>query len=237
MPLYTIYNETYNFEIGIDEAGRGPMFGRLYTAAVILPNNTEFKHDMMKDSKKFTSAKKIKESEEYIKANAVAYSIKYFDSYIIDKINIREATIRCMHNTITDIIQQIDFKNKFAINKEKILIMVDGNDFKPYMYFEETYTPPHYCNIAHVTIKGGDNLYTNIAAASILAKVARDEYILDLCVKNPFLNELYDISSNKGYGTTKHIEGIKKNGITVLHRKTYGICKYSEINETYQICD
>ena len=64
MPLYTIYNETYNFEIGIDEAGRGPMFGRVYAAAVILPNNTEFKHDIMKDSKKFTSAKKIKETVE-----------------------------------------------------------------------------------------------------------------------------------------------------------------------------
>ena len=74
-------------------------------------------------------------------------------------------------------------------------------------------------------IKGGDNKYTSIAAASILAKVTRDEYILDLCKENPNLEEHYGIASNKGYGAKRHMEGIKEHGITKWHRKTYGICK------------
>lgn len=76
-----------------------------------------------------------------------------------------------------------------------------------------------------LTIEGGDNKYTSIAAASILAKVARDEYIQELCKENPELNEKYDIENNKGYGTKKHLDGIMKFGITEWHRKTFGICK------------
>lgn len=221
MPLQPFYNYNNKYEIGIDEAGRGPMFGRVYAAAAILPCVDEFNHDLMKDSKKFTSKKKITECSNYIKENAVAFSVQYKDPDIIDKINIREATLMCMQNAITDILNKINTYND-------VTLLVDGNDFKPYMYFDTSYK-----NIPHVTIKGGDNLYTSIAAASILAKVARDEYINDICEKHPTLIEHYDIQSNKGYGTKKHIEGIKTHGITSMHRKSYGICKESEI--TYVI--
>ena len=218
MGLNTCYDEKNKYEIGIDEAGRGPMFGRVYTAAVLLPNEENFDHSRMKDSKKFTSKKKIKECSDYIKENALAYSITYQEPEVIDKLNIREATLLSMHNAITNVIKHIE-------SKKDIVLLVDGNDFKPYMYFDISYN-----NINHVTIKGGDNLYTPIAAASILAKVARDEYIDKLCEKYNKLNELYGISTNKGYGTSIHMEGITNHGITNLHRKSYGICKSSPVN-------
>ena len=218
MGLNTCYDEKNKYELGIDEAGRGPMFGRVYTAAVLLPNEENFDHSRMKDSKKFTSKKKIKECSDYIKENALAYSITYQEPEVIDKLNIREATLLSMHNAITNVIKHIE-------SKKDIVLLVDGNDFKPYMYFDISYN-----NINHVTIKGGDNLYTPIAAASILAKVARDEYIDKLCEKYNKLNELYGISTNKGYGTSIHMEGITNHGITNLHRKSYGICKSSPVN-------
>tara|TARA_Y200000002_G_scaffold367030_1_gene358643 strand:+ start:54 stop:740 length:687 start_codon:yes stop_codon:yes gene_type:complete len=218
MTLKTYYNGENKYEIGIDEAGRGPMFGRVYTAAVLLPDESNFDHSKMKDSKKFTSKNKINECSDYIKQHALAYSVTYQEPDIIDKINIREATLLSMHNAITNIIKNIE-------SKKDILLLVDGNDFKPYMYFDNS-----YCNINHVTIKGGDNEYTSIAAASILAKVERDNYIDNLCKDNELLNQYYGISTNKGYGTSTHMEGIKKYGITNLHRKSYGICKTSLIN-------
>tara|TARA_B100000424_G_C22904900_1_gene481264 strand:+ start:199 stop:864 length:666 start_codon:yes stop_codon:yes gene_type:complete len=221
MPLQPFYNSSNKYEIGIDEAGRGPMFGRVYAAAAVLPGVDDFNHDLMKDSKKFTSKKKITECSNYIKEHAVAFSVQYKDPDIIDKINIREATLACMQNAVTDVLSKLETYNG-------VTLLVDGNDFKPYMYFDTSYK-----NIPHVTIKGGDNLYTSIAAASILAKVARDEYINDICEKHPTLIEHYDIQSNKGYGTKKHIEAIKTHGITSMHRKSYGICKESEI--TYVI--
>ena len=218
MELNTCYDEKNKYEIGIDEAGRGPMFGRVYTAAVLLPNEEKFDHSRMKDSKKFTSKKKIKECSDYIKENALAYSITYQEPDVIDKLNIREATLLSMHNSITNVIKNIE-------SKKDIVLLVDGNDFKPYMYFDISYN-----NVNHVTIKGGDNLYTPIAAASILAKVARDEYIDNLCENYEELNEFYGISTNKGYGTSIHMEGITNHGITNLHRKSYGICKTAPVN-------
>tara|TARA_Y100000816_G_scaffold288052_1_gene271876 strand:+ start:438 stop:1106 length:669 start_codon:yes stop_codon:yes gene_type:complete len=218
MTLKTCYDISNKYEIGIDEAGRGPMFGRVYTAAVILPDTENFDHTRMKDSKKFTSKKKMKECSNYIKENALAYSVTYQEPDLIDKLNIREATLLSMHNAVTNIIKNIECKND-------ILLLVDGNDFKPYMYFDNSYN-----NINHITIKGGDNLYTSIAAASILAKVERDEYIEKLCESNELLEQYYGISKNKGYGTSLHMKGIVKYGITNLHRKSYGVCKTSPVN-------
>ena len=105
--------------------------------------------------------------------------------------------------------------------KNKYFLLVDGNDFKPYMVFEND----SYSNIPHVCIEGGDNKYCSIAAASILAKTERDKYIQELCDDNPELKERYGIERNKGYGTKIHIEGIKNYGISKWHRKSYGICK------------
>ena len=204
------YNEADTIEIGIDEVGRGPMFGRVYTAAVILPKEG-FDHSNMKDSKKFHSKKKIIEVSEYIKANAIAWSIQWEDEKVIDKINIRNATHCAMHKAIKDI---------YDANKETVLL-VDGNDFKPFVVMKQNVLE----QLPHVCIEGGDNKYSSIAAASILAKVARDAYIDELCVLYPELIEKYDLGNNKGYGTKKHMDGIIEHGITEWHRRSFGICK------------
>lgn len=211
--LKPCYDDDENIiEIGIDEVGRGPMLGRVYTAAVILPKDIEvFNHSMMKDSKKFHSKKKIAEVAEYIKENAIAWSVQWEDEKVIDEINIRNATHKAMHKAIKDIHDK----------SKETLLLVDGNDFKPYV----TIVGEQLQQIPHVTIEGGDNKFTAIAAASILAKVSRDAYISELCEQYPYLVERYDLDSNKGYGTKKHMEGIANHGITEWHRRSFGICK------------
>ena len=214
-------------EIGIDEAGRGPMFGRVYSAAVILPSNEEFKYELLKDSKKFTSEKKINEVAEYIKTNALFWSVSYEDEKTIDSINIRQATLCAMHKAISELIKQ---NNNVNLNSsECYYLLVDGNDFKPYTYYCET---THIIKqINHILIEGGDNKFCSIAAASILAKVERDKYIRDMCVNFPKLNSYYGLLTNKGYGTSKHMDGIKKYGISKWHRTTYGCCREATIND------
>ena len=216
-PLEICFNsENNNWEIGIDEAGRGPLFGRVYTAAVVLPKDKDlFDHSLMKDSKKFTSKKKINEVYEYIKKNAIAYNVSYEDETTIDKINILQATFKSMHNSVRNILQNKPDDTKI----EKLL--VDGNNFKPFTYLNNN----HITQLNHTCIEGGDNKFCSIAAASILAKVERDKYIEELCEKNPDLDDKYGILKNKGYGTRKHIDGIKQYGISEFHRKTYGLCK------------
>ena len=204
-------------EIGVDEVGRGPMFGRVYSAAVILPKDDSFSHHLMKDSKKFTSEKKLKQTAEYIKNNCISYAIAYQDEKSIDKNNIKQATHMAMHECIKKLIE----------NNKDYLLLIDGNDFKPLTYFcEKTNSIKEYDS---VNIIGGDNKYTAIAAASILAKVERDNYIEEICKTYPKLVELYDLLKNKGYGTKKHMDGIKQNGITEWHRKSFGICKTSKV--------
>ena len=220
--LSRCYNPEFNFEIGVDEAGRGPLFGRLYVAAAVLPKDDSFHHDWMKDSKKFHSKKKIKNVSDYIKENAISWSIQYIEHDVIDEINIRQAVHRGMHNSIRDIF------TKSTIDKNKTFLLIDGNDFKPYTMYDDT--TEELRSLPHDTIEGGDNKYTPIAAASILAKVARDEYIEELCVEHPQLSERYCINKNKGYGTKHHLNGISEYGITQWHRKTYGQCKTANMN-------
>jgi ribonuclease HII len=211
-PLKKFYNEESDLlEIGIDEAGRGPLFGRVYTAAVVLPKDTEFDFDKMKDSKKFSSKKKINEVAEHIKEKALYWSVSYNDEKVIDKINIRQAVLSSMRQCVTNIIN----------DENNYLLLVDGNDFKPYMRIKDD----EYVSINHICITGGDDKYCAIAAASILAKTERDKYIGELCEENPELKEKYGLDKNKGYGTSQHLEGIKNNGISKWHRKSYGICK------------
>lgn len=111
-------------------------------------------------------------------------------------------------------------KSIYDTNKETVLL-VDGNDFKPYVVMKNDALE----QVPHVCIEGGDNKYSSIAAASILAKVARDAYIEDLCNEHPELVERYDMQNNKGYGTKKHMDGIQLYGITKWHRRSFGICK------------
>jgi ribonuclease HII len=210
-------NNSELIEIGIDEAGRGPMLGRVYAAAVILPKDDSFQHNLMKDSKRFTSEKKIKEVADYIKKNAIAWSIGYSDEKEIDQINIRNATYNSMHRALKNI-----------LDDKQYLILVDGNDFKPYTKCNDELG---LIQIPHICITQGDNKYTCIAAASILAKVARDEYIEKLCSDNPELDIRYNILKNKGYGTKIHLDGINTYGITKYHRKTFGICQNYNVDK------
>ena len=215
-PLTKFYNEeSQTLEIGIDEAGRGPLFGRVYTAAVILPKDDLFEYDTMKDSKKFSNSKKILEAAEHIKKHALAWSVTYNDETVVDKINIRQSVLSSMHNSIKNV---IDME---CNNENEYFLLVDGNDFKPYMRFNND----EFLQVKHICIEGGDNKYCAIAAASILAKTERDKYIEELCEEYPELKDKYSIHKNKGYGTKLHLDGIKEFGISKWHRKSYGICK------------
>lgn len=219
------------YEIGVDEAGRGPLFGRVYTGAVILPQATDviaFDFSLLKDSKKFHSEKKIREVSEYIKTHAVSWAISYEEPEVIDKINIRRATLQCMRNSIYDVIKKHGILNatKSPHLPSDYLLLIDGNDFIPMgNYNHDTCEIDNY---RHVCVESGDNTYACIAAASILAKVARDDYIEKLCDEFPVLDELYSLRGNKGYGAKKHMDGIREHGITQWHRRSYGICKTFE---------
>ena len=220
--LDKMFVSDYNIiEVGIDEAGRGPMLGRVYSAATVLPKDDSFLHLSMKDSKKFTSKKKIESVSDYIKENAIAWSINYVDEKTIDDINILQATQMVMHKSIENVIEQLI--EKFNYNTKNILLLIDGNYFIPFEFLHKDTKKKEL--IKYEMIKGGDNKYTSIAAASILAKVARDKYISELCEENPELIERYSINTNKGYGSKKHMDGILKYGISKWHRKTFGICK------------
>ena len=210
-------NDNMIIEFGIDEAGRGPMFGRVYAGVVVLPKDNSFDHSQMKDSKKFHSKKKIEKVASYIKENAIAWAVEYVDETTIDDINILQATQLAMHKGITNVLSQLP-----DIDHNKVLLLVDGNYFKTYTLLNKN---NKLDTLNHTTIEGGDNKYTSIAAASILAKVERDLYIDNLCKENPELIHNYGINTNKGYGSKKHLDGIKQFGITKWHRKTFGICK------------
>jgi ribonuclease HII len=214
------FQDTIPYEIGIDEAGRGPMFGRLYVAGVVLPKDFDSKG--IRDSKKI-SKKKLLGLSEYIKTHALSWHIHYIESDMIDNINIRQAVLQgmreCARQNIANIQKDV---NSF-------LLLVDGNDFSPFLVYDET--TDIMKTVPHETITGGDDLYVAIAAASILAKVARDAYIEELCQQYPFLSQYYGIDTNMGYGTKTHLEGIRNHGITKWHRKTYGCCKTAKMLE------
>jgi ribonuclease HII len=222
-------NSSAIIEIGIDEAGRGPLFGRVYSAAVVLPDNNMFNYELLKDSKKFTSENKRIEVANYIQDNALFWAVSYEDEKVIDSINIRQATLSAMHKAVKVILNSYYEKNRTVCSNEMCYLLVDGNDFKPFTYYCETSNIIKQLN--HVLVEGGDNKYCSIAAASILAKVEHDKYIKDMCAAFPKLDSYYGLLSNKGYGTSKHIESIKKYGISKWHRTTYGRCKEAFINE------
>jgi ribonuclease HII len=232
--LKKFYCDQGTIEIGADEVGRGPMLGRVYSGAVVLPKDDSFDHFKMKDSKKFTSKnpKKINEVAEYIKANALAWAVEYEDETVIDEINILQATQSAMHKAIKKVIKQLQDKacdktdynlDTIDPNLDNVLLLIDGNYFKQLTILNKNKTK--LVTVKNETVEGGDNKYTAIAAASIIAKVERDKYIEELCLENPELVERYGIDSNKGYGSKKHMDGIKQYGITKWHRRTFGLCK------------
>jgi ribonuclease HII len=194
-------------EIGIDEAGRGPLIGRVYAGAVIWGDNIVLDEKIkIVDSKKL-SAKKRKIALEWIKNNVSAWGVGYSEPEEIDSINILKATKLAMVRAIDNLKSKIDF------NPTELLI--DGIGWGN-MFYDSEYT-------VNSVIKG-DELYYSISAASIIAKEYHDEYIKDLCSKNPELDTMYSLSKNMGYGTKKHIDGIYKYGITKYHRKSFKPC-------------
>jgi ribonuclease HII len=216
--------DTTILEIGVDEAGRGPLFGRVYAAAVILPKDpaTEYDFSQMKDSKKFHSKKKIAHVADYIKKNAVAWAVAYEDEAAIDKMNILQATQSAMHKAIKSCIE-IAEKKALDGAPPAIQLLIDGNYFNSITTYDKV--RGQIIAMPHVCIEGGDDKYATIAAASILAKVTRDQYVIDLCAEHPELNEKYGILTNKGYGARRHLDGIKHYGITIWHRRSFGPCK------------
>jgi ribonuclease HII len=227
-PLQKYYSTTNLFEIGVDEAGRGPMFGRLYVAGVILPKDDSFDHSLMKDSKKFHSEKKIREAAAYIKSHALAWHVAIIEPDVIDDINILQAVLQGMQECCRACYFNIAESNPEIRPSRDVLCLVDGDRFKPVTLYDETVQA--IVELPHVTVEGGDNTYTAIAAASILAKVARDNYIVDLCKEYPALNERYGIEKNKGYGTAIHRSGIANHGITQWHRRSFGMCQTAPLH-------
>ena len=179
-------------EAGCDEAGRGCLAGSVYAAAVILPD--DYQNDLLNDSKQLTEKRRY-QLREIIQRDAIAWAVGIVKPEEIDKINILNASILAMHRAL----------DQLKIRPEAII--VDGNRFKPYQ------------QIPHTTIVKGDGKYLSIAAASILAKTYRDDYMNHLAEEYP----QYDWLSNKGYPTKKHREAIKQYGITPYHRKSYNL--------------
>jgi len=206
-------------EIGVDEAGRGPLFGRVYAAAVVLPR--DFDCSKVKDSKKFTSQKKIEEAAAYIEEHALAWHVWYEDEKKIDEINILQATQLAMHCAIHKVQEKCANLPHSAFH-----LLIDGNYFNPIIVYDKQ--KQKITQIPYLTVEGGDNTYASIAAASILAKVYRDKYIDEMCTAHPELAERYSIHSNKGYGAKKHMDGLKEFGVTQWHRQSFAPCrKYS----------
>jgi ribonuclease HII len=184
---YLYYNR---IEAGCDEAGRGCLAGPVFAAAVILPKN--FRHQVLNDSKKLSAIQRFRIREDII-SSAISWNVASVDNTEIDILNIQRASIKAMHMAIE------------GLSKEPEFLLVDGNRFIPYR------------DIEHKTIVRGDGIFLSIAAASVLAKTFRDEYMERIHSDYPF----YGWEKNKGYPTLLHRNAIMKYGISPHHRKTF----------------
>jgi len=179
-------------EAGCDEAGRGCLAGPVFAAAVILPK--KFRNETLTDSKLLT-AKQRNELRRLIEEEAIAWAVASVDAPEIDTINILNASILCMHKAIA------------GLTMVPQLLLIDGNRFHPYP------------GISHHCIVKGDSKYLSIAAASVLAKTYRDDFMRKLHEEFP----VYDWINNKGYPCKKHRQGLFEHGITPYHRKSYNL--------------
>ena len=183
------YDQGFNIVCGIDEAGRGPLAGPVCAAAVILPKNVEIPG--LNDSKKL-SDKKRRELYPIIKEKAIAWGIAFADEKEIDEINILQATYLAMERAVAQL----------SVKPE--ILLVDGNRAKDF-------------GIPAETVVHGDSLSASIAAASVLAKVSRDDFMLEMAERYP----QYAFEIHKGYGTKAHCEAILANGPCEIHRRTF----------------
>lgn len=187
----TEFRREFNVIAGVDEAGRGAIAGPVCAAAVIL----NFNHPIIEliDDSKTLTAKEREVAYKYLEKQSISFAFKFIDNYVIDKINILQATMQAMEKAVSSLKVKPD------------LLLIDGN---------------HYSSnsISYRTIIDGDAKSLSIASASILAKVQRDRYMVEVADK---LYPEYGFSSNKGYGTRKHFEAILKYGPSPIHRKTF----------------
>ena len=190
-------------EAGCDEAGRGCLAGSVFAAAVILPEG--YQNELLNDSKQLTEKKRY-QLREMIERDAVAWAVGIVTPEEIDKINILNASILAMHRAL----------DQLKVRPEAVI--VDGNRFKKYK------------DLPHTTIVKGDGKYLSIAAASILAKTYRDDYMNQLAEEYP----PYDWKSNKGYPTKKHREAIRQFGITPYHRKTFNMLGDGQLSLNFE---
>lgn len=196
------YKEDDTIEVGLDEAGRGCLFGRLYVGAVIFTNDTNdmFDHGVMlneiKDSK-LLSKRKRAILYDYVKECALDTAVTFSNVDEIDRLNILRADLAAMHRAL----------DSLQIPAERIL--VDGDHWTPYKDTEG------------YAIIDGDAKYLPIAAAGILAKVSRDRWVESILIEHPEWDDMYGLNSNMGYGTTKHMSGIEKYGVTSEHRRSF----------------
>lgn len=190
-------------EAGCDEAGRGCLAGSVYAAAVILPEN--YQNELLNDSKQLTEKRRYALRQQ-IERDAVAWAVGIVTPEEIDRMNILNASILAMHRAL----------DQLLVRPEAII--VDGNRFKPY-YERGERLEERGERIPHTTIVKGDGKYLSIAAASILAKTYRDDYMNGIAEEYP----QYDWLSNKGYPTRKHRDAIRQYGITPYHRKSYNL--------------
>jgi ribonuclease HII len=229
VPLERFYNPGNLYELSIDEVGRGCLFGRVYVACVVLPKDPScFDGKDIKDSKKFSSKKKLREVAEYIKQNALVWHIAWVNEKDIDEMNILQATMKGMHDCVRETAQKLRAVDD-AFSLYNCTAVIDGNHFKPYHWYDNE----RQCilELNNVTVEQGDAKYMGIAAASILAKAERDSYVEDMCKQYPLLSERYGLNTNMGYGTKAHMDGIREHGITQWHRRTFGeICKGANLN-------
>lgn len=208
-----------SIEIGVDEAGRGSLFGSVFAAAVIWnPSLSDIPYHLIKDSKKLTP-KKRKQAYDWIIHN-LAFGIASIDSKEIDQINILRATEKAMRNALDNLhsFQKEMVRDGYNIAhaiSETTSVIIDGTGW------ESTGLKETWPNLESV-VKGDDKYYS-IAAASILAKVSHDMHIEQLCTEHPEWDGMYHLSRNMGYGTKTHIEGIRQYGYTEHHRMTFSI--------------
>ncbi len=191
------------------------MWGPVFAAAVVIPQDSPtFPYSQMKDSKKFHSKKKIRAVADAIRKEAVAWAVASRDHAFIDRKNIRAATHDAMHEAIRRVLAEVD-------HKSDPVLLVDGNDFTPLPWSREV---GQIGFARHVCITKGDGRVASIAAASILAKVSRDEYVAEACAQDELLQERYGLGKNQGYGTAQHMAGLREHGLSREHRRTFGLC-------------
>lgn len=189
-------------EVGVDECGRGCLAGPVVAAAVIWPTErTGHLDDAINDSKK-VSAKRRKALATYIKEKAVGWAIAFVDNHVIDECNILQATYRAMHQSLDKVCEEFGDGSYGHI-------LVDGNRFL------------RYRDVPHTCVVGGDAKYISIAAASIIAKDARDDFMKEKALLPEYAP--YGWEKNAGYGTKAHVEAIARYGLSDLHRRSFQV--------------